>query len=386
MKKRTYGTGTVTQGRRPETWELRYTPKDCGRLSKTIEATSRKDAEDALSEWRKQLDRQQNPGVKIPCFQLFELHLADMRRLGRSARNILDQEKKMRKHLVPFFGNRETAAVTLADINKYIDFRLCQCAKPATINRELANLRRSFNCGVEQHVITDPLPKYRALKEDNVREGFVEEEVYRAMLANLPSHQQMLFCFARYLGIRKGELLEFRWEWLLPFWREDEPIIKIPGRYCKSGKPHTVPIYHPEMKMFVEMALAARDPKCPYVFQFRGKQLKNTRTGWDKARQAAGVPDLIFHDTRRTAIRLMEQAGIPRHEAMQISGHKTESIYKRYDIAAEKGAVEAGKKLRRHFERLEADRVIQKLGEGSGDAVKYQYEAPPTKVRDKRLH
>ena len=81
----------------------------------------------------------------------------------------------------------------------------------------------------------------------------------------------------------------------------------------------------------VEMALATRNPGCPYLFQFKGGPLKNPRTGWEKARAAAKVPKLLFHDTRRTAVRLMEQAGIPRAEAMQITGHKTESIYKRYD-------------------------------------------------------
>ena len=119
-----------------------------------------------------------------------------MRRMQRDAKNILDQEKKMNKHLLPFFGNREALSVRLTDINKYIDKRLSAGAKPATVNRELANLRRSFSCGVEQLVITDPLPKYRELKEDNVREGFVEEEVYRTVLSHLPRHQQMLFCFA----------------------------------------------------------------------------------------------------------------------------------------------------------------------------------------------
>jgi integrase len=198
-------------------------------------------------------------------------------------------------------------------------------------------------------LLIDQPPKIKRLKENNVRQGFVEREVYSAMLRCLPRHQQMLFCFGYYLGIRKGELLEFRWDWLLPYWHEEEPIIKIPGEFCKSGEPHTIPIYHPDMRAFVQMALAERNPKCPYLFQYRGKRLKNMRTGWEAARIEAGVPKLIFHDTRRTAIRLMEKAGIPRAEAMQITGHKTEAIYKRYDIASERGAIESGRRVREHL-------------------------------------
>jgi hypothetical protein len=70
----------------------------------------------------------------------------------------------------------------------------------------------------------------------------------------------MLWCFAYRLGIRKGELLKIRIEWLLPYWNQEEPFIKIPGfdefgnRITKSGQPHTIPIHHPELRSFVEMA------------------------------------------------------------------------------------------------------------------------------------
>jgi hypothetical protein len=56
----------------------------------------------------------------------------------------------------------------------------------------------------------------------------------------------------------------------------------------------------------------------PYLFQYRGRQLKNFRTGFEKAREAAGVSELIFHDTRRTAVRNMVLTGSPEKRAMQI--------------------------------------------------------------------
>lgn len=96
------------------------------------------------------------------------------------------------------------------------------------------------------------------------------------------------------------------------------------------------------------MALVARDPHCPYVFQYRGKRLRNIRSGFEKGCMEAGYEEVIFHDTRRTAVRRMEDAGIPRREAMQITGHLTETVYKRYDIGSEAGATEAGRKLREH--------------------------------------
>ncbi|MBV8833526.1 MAG: tyrosine-type recombinase/integrase [Acidobacteriaceae bacterium] len=356
MEKRTYGTGTVAKGKRKDTWELRYTPKGSGRLSKTIEAPwtkqGRIQAEDALSEWRKELGRQPVPGVKVPMSTLFENHLKDMRRQGRDAYNIYTERNRIKKNLLSIFGKREASLIRKADITAYTDARIQAGAKPATINRELAALRRSLKLALEDGLTVGPIPAIKLLKENNVRKGFIDHQMYRRMLLHLPKHQHMLFCFGYYLGIRIGELLEFRWEWLLPYWNEAEPIIKIPGEVTKSGDPHTIPIYHPDMRAMVEMALATRNPECPYLFQYQGRRLRNPRTGWEKARKAAGMPKLLFHDTRRTAVRLMEQAGIPRAEAMQITGHKTESIYKRYDIGSERGATETGKRLREHWRQL----------------------------------
>ena len=391
MKKRTYGTGTVAKGGREGTWELRYTPKGSRRLSKTIEAPwptkGRTQAEDALKDWRKQLDAQPCPGVKVPMSMLFDNHLKDMRREGRDAYNIYTEKNRIKKNVIPVFGNREASSIKKTDITAYIDARIEKGAKPATINRELSALRRSLKLAVEDGLLAGPLPPIKLRKENNVRKGFIEHEVYRRMLYHLPRHQHMLFCFGYYLGIRIGELLELRWEWLLPYWHEPEPIVKIPGEVTKSGDPHTIPIYHPDMRAMVEMALGARNPECPYLFQYEGRRLKNPRTGWEKARAAAKLPKLLFHDTRRTAVRLMEQAGIPRAEAMQITGHKTESIYKRYDIGSERGATETGKRLREHWRQFAAQEAqnrrkpaeLSKLGDKLGDGV-----PPPTSRKKQR--
>jgi hypothetical protein len=55
----------------------------------------------------------------------------------------------------------------------------------------------------------------------------------------------------------------------------------------------------------------------------------------------------ILHDFRRTAVRNLERAGVPRSPAMEMVGHKTEAIYRRYAIADEALLKEAASKLER---------------------------------------
>jgi integrase len=358
MKRRTYGTGTLRKLPSGK-WLLEYKPKWASkRQSKTVDASTEKAAQRLLSDWITELDGRDGPQIEVSIHDLIDLHTRDMRVRGRDPANIDHVQKRAEKHLGSHFNKVDFARpLKQGMVTEYAESRLMSGAARATINRELSALRRGLQVAVNEGLINVPLPRLEKLQENNTRTGFVEDEAYCAILKHLPEHQQAVWCYAYRLGIRKGQLLKLRSEWVLPYWGEPEPYIKVPGfdadgrRITKNGKPHTIPLYHPDLRAFTEMVLARRDAKCPYLFQYRGKRLKNIRTGFEQACKAAGYPKMIFHDTRRSAVKRMEDAGIPRREAMQITGHATESVYKRYDIGSEKGAIEAGRKLREFEQR-----------------------------------
>ena len=77
----------------------------------------------------------------------------------------------------------------------------------------------------------------------------------------------------------------------------------------------------------------------------RGRPLKSFRKAWQQACAAAGVPGRILHDFRRTAVRNLERAGVPRSVAMKMVGHKTESVYRRYAVVDEAMLRDAAVKL-----------------------------------------
>lgn len=76
-----------------------------------------------------------------------------------------------------------------------------------------------------------------------------------------------------------------------------------------------------------------------------GTQRKGMRKRWLTAVVKAGVPGRIPHDFRRTAVRNLERRGVARSVAMKITGHKTESVYRRYAIVSDADLREATEKL-----------------------------------------
>ena len=96
---------------------------------------------------------------------------------------------------------------------------------------------------------------------------------------------------------------------------------------------------------------------CPWVFPHtapaskRGQRIKTYRRSWLSACKKAGIAGRIPHDFRRTAVRNLERAGVPRTVAMQISGHLTESVYRRYDIVSDADLTAAARQLNAAFVR-----------------------------------
>ena len=93
-------------------------------------------------------------------------------------------------------------------------------------------------------------------------------------------------------------------------------------------------------------ALTAKGIIAPHVFcRGGGQPIKSFYTRWDQACTAAGCPGRIPHDMRRTAVRNLNRAGVPETVAMKITGHKTRSVFDRYDITSEEDLAEAARKL-----------------------------------------
>ena len=78
----------------------------------------------------------------------------------------------------------------------------------------------------------------------------------------------------------------------------------------------------------------ARRLDCPFLFHRNGRQIKDFRASWQSACRRAGVPDLLVHDLRRSAVRNLVIQGVDQKVAMAVTGHVTASVFQRYRIVA----------------------------------------------------
>lgn len=68
------------------------------------------------------------------------------------------------------------------------------------------------------------------------------------------------------------------------------------------------------------------------------------KAAWRTASRKAGVTGMLTH-VLRTAVRNMERTGVPRSVATKLTGHRTESLYRRYAIVSDADLCDASAKL-----------------------------------------
>ena len=117
-----------------------------------------------------------------------------------------------------------------------------------------------------------------------------------------------------------------------------EGLLRLEPGTTKSGRGRLIPLPAEVCAVLRQWKdqTSRRYPTGPWVCHYRGERLARIQKKlWDKICQRVGLNDKLFHDLRRTAIRNMVRRGISERIAMEISGHRTRSVFDRYDIVSE---------------------------------------------------
>jgi integrase len=227
------------------------------------------------------------------------------------------------------FGAIRAASLTGEETDRYINERLAGGSAKASINRVTQLLKQAYKlAGL-------PAPRIRRLSEKgNERQGFFSESEIRNVIKNLSAALQDFTLFGWLTGMRKGEIASLAWEDV------DGDCIRLRAENAKNGEARLIPL-EGELQELIERRREARQVKlngtvmlAALIFHRKGEPIKEFRKSWASACTKAGIRRL-FHDLRRSACRNMLGAGVPQSIAMKLSGHKTDSMFRRYAIVAE---------------------------------------------------
>jgi integrase len=293
--------------------------------------------------------------------------------------------KPVRAH----FGTWRAVDVTTETVSKYIEDLREQGRSNSTINHRAQFLSQTFKVGMRNKQISSAPFIPRLSEVGNERQGFFETADFEAVVEKLPEHLRDLAHFGFLTGWRKGSIESLRWSDV------GDGIIYLRAQNSKTRKPETVPL-EGELQDIIDRRRAASiwEDKdggkkfAEYVFHSKGEPIGDFRKSWWSACVAAGLGKMtcpkcgaegaerscetckvvtrysgpIFHDFRRTAARNMLAAGVPQAVAMKITGHRTDSMFRRYAIVDEAQKREALAKTQQYLATTPAERKIAVMG------------------------
>jgi integrase len=278
-------------------------------------------------------------GENVTVNELLDKLERDYRRENQLSPPTVSRLKGLRRE----FGQELALKITDERVERYVDKLMARGKANATINRSTEILNRAFNLG--KKLIGSAGPEIKALTEDNVREGFFEADQFELVRAHLPEDLQDFAYWAYLTGWRRGEIASLGWD----SFEIDARIMHLSRRNSKNREPRKVPLEGPLWEI-IERRWKARRIEyrgnvvlCPLVF-FRVKgpgireawaPVREFRKSWKAACIASNVPGRLFHDFRRTASRNLRRRGVSEELAMLITGHKTTSMFRRYNITDE---------------------------------------------------
>jgi len=281
---------------------------------------------------------------RIGFDELIEDYLTDYRINGKRT---VKRAERCAKFLLTEFQGMRAPEITTTAIKRYIEKRMNKNIANATINRELAAIKRAFNLGAR---CTPPkvsrVPYIPMLKENNVRKGFIEHEAYLALREAMPEYLKPVLTFGYFTGWRKAEILNLEWSQV----NLREGIVRLEPGETKNSEGRTLYV-EPELWDLLKYLHKNRRMDSLFVFNCNGKKIGDFRKSWDSACAVAGNSGLLFHDLRRSAIRNMVRAGVSERVAMTITGHKTRCVFDRYNIVSQDDLKDAALKRQQFTEK-----------------------------------
>ena len=248
------------------------------------------------------------------------------------------RDKELLAKLLPHFGDKLLKDITPAMVEEYKQKRLAdpsgrtpdKLTAPATVNRELALLKTVFNKAIRnEKAERNPAQLVKLLKENNERNRLLSTDEYIRLLAASSEQLKPIIKLAYYTGMRQGEILNLTWGQV----DTKKGFITLRPEDTKTNEGRLIPLAAELVELFKAMPRGLPSVR---FFQYKGKAFGSSfQKAFNAAKKRAGIEDFTFHDLRHTAINNFRLAGHDFFRIMAVSGHKTMSVFKRYNTVTE---------------------------------------------------
>jgi integrase len=216
---------------------------------------------------------------------------------------------------------------------------LLKAYKPATVNRSLGALKKALAMAWERGATTvDYSSLVKRIAENNERTVYLGMEEVQLIADHASEQVRAAIWVALLTGCRRGEICKITAENIKP------DRIRIPAGNTKTLRYREVPIV-PALRPWLEYL--------PLSINFEG-----VKTGFRRAREAAGYPDVHFHDLRHSCATIMLGLGVDLHVVREILGHtsiKTTERYAHVMVAPQRAALAKLGALHRDLHQTGAD-------------------------------
>lgn len=249
-------------------------------------------------------------------------------------------------HLTGFFKYHRAPDITTDKVRAYISKRQSEGASNASINRELSALKRMFSLYAQAEKL-NMKPYIPMLEENTPRQGFLSHADFITLRSKLPDYLKDPVTLLYRSGWRVSEMKSLEWRDV----DMAERVVRLRPELSKNKRGRVLPL----RGELLEVLLRAKDNRrldCVRVFHQDGQPIGDFRKSWHKALKQAKLGHVLVHDLRRTAVRNLIKAGVPEKVAMELSGHKTRSVFDRYSIVNDEDLVEAVDRVEAHLEEV----------------------------------
>ena len=318
-------------------------------IRESAKSTSESDARRLLKKRLKEIHGSRFVGPQQEKLTVDDLLDALITHLETKGAKTVDRLKSHLKPLREWFSLTRGVNVTTADVERYVAERLKAGKARATVNRETGALKQALNLARKQARLTR-VPYIPMLREDNARQGFFEHADFEKFVANLPDPINDIARFGYLSGWRRGEIVPLTWDAV------DRLAREVRLRTSKNGQGRVLPLdgalWDLMERRWTARTIQKKDGTTKlseFVFHRNGEPVVDFRKPWKEASKKAHVQGRLFHDLRRTAVRNMIRAGVPQSVAMSISGHKTVSMFMRYNITNASDKIDALRKTAEHL-------------------------------------